>query len=78
METKCLIVDDDVTIAENTAEYFNMFDVPTAYVTTYQEAIAFLEQNEVSLILLDVNLGEKSGFELCKRIREDYDMPIFF
>ena len=75
---KCLIVDDDVTIAENTAEYFNMFDVPTAYVTSYDEAIAFLEKNEVSLILLDINLGEKSGFELCKRIREDYDMPIFF
>lgn len=77
-KTKCLIVDDDVTIAENTAEYFNMFDVPTAYVTSYDEAITFLEKNETSLILLDVNLGEKSGFELCKRIREDYDMPIFF
>lgn len=78
MDTKCLIVDDDVTIAENTAEYFNMFDLPTSYVTGYDEAIAFLEANEVSLILLDINLGEKSGFELCKRIREDYDMPIFF
>nr|MCR5337291.1 response regulator transcription factor [Lachnospiraceae bacterium] len=44
----------------------------------YDEAITFLEKNEVSLILLDINLGEKSGFELCKRIREDYDMPIFF
>ena len=78
METKCLIVDDDVTIAENTAEYFNMFDLPTSYVTNYEDAIAFLEANEVSLILLDINLGERSGFELCKRIREDYDMPIFF
>ena len=78
MNVKCLIVDDDVTIAENTAEYFNMFDVPTAYVTSYDEAIMFLEEHEVSLILLDINLGEKSGFELCKRIREDYDMPIFF
>ena len=78
METKCLIVDDDVTIAENTAEYFNMFDLPTSYVTGYDDAVAFLEANEVSLILLDINLGEKSGFELCKRIREDYDMPIFF
>ena len=78
MVTKCLIVDDDLTIAENTAEYFNMFDVPTAYVTGYDEAVEFLEKNEVSLILLDINLGKESGFELCKRIREDYDMPIFF
>ncbi len=78
MDTKVLIVDDDITIAENTAEYFNVFEVPTAYVTNYDEAITFLEENEVSLILLDINLGEKSGFELCKKVREDYDMPIFF
>ncbi|MBR4759275.1 MAG: response regulator transcription factor [Lachnospiraceae bacterium] len=78
MDTKVLIVDDDITIAENTAEYFNVFEVPTAYVTNYDEAITFLEENEVSLILLDINLGEKSGFELCRKVREDYDMPIFF
>ena len=75
---KCFVIDDDVTIAETTAEYFNMFDIQTAYATSYDEAVDFLEENEVSLILLDVNLGDKSGFELCKRIRKDYDMPILF
>lgn len=78
MNYQCLIVDDDVTIAENTAEYFNIFDVSTAYVTSYEAAINFLDANEVSLILLDINLGDGSGFELCKRIRKDYDMPILF
>ena len=78
MNYKCLIVDDDITIAETTAEYFTMFDLSCAYVTGYDEAIRFLEENEVFLILLDINLGEKSGFALCKRIREEYDMPIFF
>lgn len=72
------MIDDDVTIAETTAEYFNMFDVSTAYVTSYEEAERFLEENEVSLILLDINLGDRSGFELCKNIRRSYDMPIFF
>ena len=78
MNYQCLIVDDDVTIAENTAEYFNIFDVSTAYVTSYEAAITFLDENQVSLILLDINLGDGSGFELCKRIRKDYDMPILF
>ncbi|MBO4604387.1 MAG: response regulator transcription factor [Clostridiales bacterium] len=78
MNYKCLVVDDDITIAENTAEYFNMFDISTAYVTSYDAAIDFLEVNETSLVLLDINLGDKSGFELCKRIRKDYDMPILF
>lgn len=78
MNYKCLVVDDDITIAETTAEYFNMFDTKTAYVTSYGEALEFLDKNEVSLILLDINLGDGSGFELCKRIRVEYDMPILF
>ena len=78
MDYKCLIVDDDITIAENTAEYFNIFDIKTAFVTSYDEAISFLEGNETSLVLLDINLGDKSGFELCKKIRQEFDMPILF
>ena len=36
---KVLIIDDDDVIAQSTAEYFNMFDVKTAYVTGYDEAV---------------------------------------
>ncbi len=75
---KVLMVDDDELIAQSTAEYFNMFDVKTAYVTGYDEAVAFLEDHMVSLLLLDINLGDRSGFDLCRKIRENYDMPILF
>lgn len=78
MKYQCLMVDDDITIAETTAEYFNIFDIKTAYVMGYDETLKFLDENEVSLILLDINLGERSGFELCKQIRTAYDMPILF
>ena len=77
-EFKVLMVDDDEVIAQSTAEYFNMFDVKTAYVTSFEEAVTFLSRHEVSLLLLDINLGDKSGFDLCKKVREDFDMPIFF
>ena len=75
---KVLIIDDDEVIAQSTAEYFNMFDVKSAYVTGYDEAVAFLEKNLVSLLLLDINLGDRSGFDLCRKVRENYDMPILF
>ena len=78
MDYKVLMIDDDKVIAESTAEYFNMFDVKTAFVTSYEEAVGFLEKNTVSLLLLDINLGDKSGFDLCKQVRENYDMPILF
>lgn len=77
-DVKVLIIDDDEVIAQSTAEYFNMFDISTAYVTGFEEAVSFLEDHLVSLLLLDINLGDKSGFDLCRRVRESYDMPILF
>ncbi|MEE1061234.1 MAG: response regulator transcription factor [Ruminococcus sp.] len=78
MDYKVLVIDDDEVIAQSTAEYFNMFDIKTAYVTSFEEAVEFFEKKQVSLLLLDINLGDKSGFELCKNIRKKYDMPILF
>lgn len=75
---KVLMIDDDEMIATATSEYFNMFGVKTSCVTSYADAVAFLEEHDVSLLLLDINLGEKSGFDLCRKIRENYDLPIFF
>ena len=75
---KVLMIDDDEVIAQTTAEYFNMFDVRTAYVTCYDDAVSFLESHTADLLLLDINLGDRSGFDLCRKVREDYDMPIFF
>ena len=75
---KVLMIDDDEMIATATSEYFNMFGVKTSYVTSYADAVAFLEEHDVSLLLLDINLGERSGFELCRKVRENYDLPIFF
>ena len=78
MHYNCLIVDDEKELAENTSEYFNMFDVSTEYVTETSDCLAFLEKNSVDLILLDINLGGASGFELCKKLRESLDVPIIF
>ena len=75
---KVLMIDDDEMIAAATSEYFNMFGVATAYVTGYDDAVAFIEKHDVSLLLLDINLGEKTGFDLCRKIRESCDIPIFF
>lgn len=75
---KVLMIDDDEMIAAATSEYFNMFGVTTAYVTSYDDAVSFLERHDVSLLLLDINLGDRSGFDLCRKIRESFDIPIFF
>ena len=78
MHYDCLIVDDEIELAKMTAEYFEMFDVKTQYVESAASCFAFLAENEADLILLDINLGDGSGFEVCKKVREEYQLPILF
>ena len=78
MKYDCLIIDDEKELANNTSEYFNMFDVKTAAVYSSTEADDFLSSNEVSLLLLDINLSDGSGFEFCKKIRQTLNIPILF
>ena len=78
MRYDCLIIDDEQELANNTCEYFNMFDVKTHAVYSSAEANAFLNTNETSLVLLDINLSDGSGFELCKKIRQTLNIPILF
>ena len=78
MHYNCLIVDDETELAKMTAEYFQMFDITTAYVNSAEECYKFFEDNTVDLLLLDINLGNGSGFDVCKKIREEYQLPILF
>ncbi|WP_054940364.1 response regulator transcription factor [Paenibacillus ihuae] len=78
MKYDCLIVDDETELAETTSEYFNLFNVLTAFVTSADACRNFLKEHTVSLILLDINLGGESGFQLCKELRQMTDIPILF
>ncbi|MCR4846118.1 MAG: response regulator transcription factor [Eubacterium sp.] len=78
MHYNCLIVDDEEELAKMTAEYFEMFDIKTQYVTSAASCFDFLKKNEVDIILLDINLGDGSGFDVCKKVREEYQLPILF
>lgn len=78
MKYDCLIVDDEEMLANSTKDYFNLFGVNTYAVYSYKECIAFLKDNEAELILLDINLKDGLGFNLCKEIRENTNIPILF
>ena len=78
MKYNCLIVDDEKILADSTAEYFNLFGVSAAAVYRAESCREFFEAHSAELILLDINLGEGSGFELCKELRQSTDIPILF
>lgn len=78
MKYDCLIIDDERELADNTCDYFNLFGVSSRAVYSGTDALEFMDENEVSVVLLDINLGDGSGFEICKNIRKTKDIPIIF
>lgn len=78
MNYNCLIIDDEIELSKMTQEYFEMFEVSCAVVSTADECLEFLKENSADVFLLDINLGNESGFTLCKTLREKYDTPILF
>lgn len=78
MKYDCLIIDDEKLLADSTAEYFNLFGVTAAAVYGTEECREFFRTNSADLLLLDINLGNDSGFGLCKELRKKTQIPILF
>ena len=76
---KILIIEDDEAIKIGLKYYLEQesFDIVTA--ANGEEAIKEIENNmDISLILLDINLPDISGFELFKKIKVIKNFPIIF
>ena len=71
-----LIVDDEPGITDMIKSYFvSEYDVLTAY--SGREALQKLT-GKPDLILLDINMPEMDGLEVCKKIRQFVSSPILF
>ena len=74
----CFIIDDDTNIASTICEYFKLFDLSCEYAADYETGLRAINEKQPSVVLLDINLGEQTGFELCKKLRETSEVPIIF
>lgn len=77
MQDKILIVDDETDIVSMLKDYFewNGYDVLTA--SGGLEAIKKAEM-QPDIMLLDVNMPDMDGMEVCSRIRDFVSCPILF
>lgn len=73
---RILIVEDDADIAMVEEVYLQSAGFETEIVTEGTAVSATLEWEHFDLILLDVMLPGKSGYEVCKEIRDVIDIPI--
>ena len=67
---KALVVDDNDVNRILATRLLSKAGWSVADVDCGEAALAYLEANTVSLILLDVSMPTMSGQEVCKRIRE--------
>lgn len=76
--TNLLIVEDDKLLNKGISYAFINENYNVISTFHYEEGLlAFLNQN-IDLILLDINLPQKSGIQLCEEIRKTSEIPIIF
>lgn len=72
-----LIVEDEEDIADLLADYFEMEGFTTAVAPDAASALEACRRAP-DVILLDVNLPDGDGFEVCRRVRKNVACPILF
>jgi DNA-binding NarL/FixJ family response regulator len=74
MATKVFIVDDHYMVIEGIRSLLqNEKAVEWAgHATNASSCLAFLQQQQPDVILMDINLPDKNGIDLCKEVKEKY------
>ncbi len=73
---KVLIIDDDESLADLLTQYLARFDMKLLSANCPSLGYELLALEKPDAIILDVMLPEQDGFEVCKQIRKDNDIPI--
>lgn len=73
---KILIVEDDEDIAMVEKVYLESAGFETSILADGSQVAGLLEKERFDLILLDLMLPQKSGYEICSEIRDRLDIPI--
>jgi two-component system response regulator VanR len=75
-QLKILIVDDEKEIADLVEIHLSNEDYEVFKLYDGTKALETLKNNGISLAILDIMMPGINGLELCRKIREDYNIPI--
>jgi DNA-binding response OmpR family regulator len=73
-----LLVEDDEEIAGLMRDFLEAEGFKVRHAATGRDATEELEHARPDCVLLDVMLPDESGFEICRRLRRDSDVPVLF
>lgn len=74
-----LLIEDESAIADTVVYALESEGLRCVWKNLGREGVAYLhDHGDVSLVILDVGLPDGNGFEFCKEIRRDSNVPIIF
>ncbi len=78
MQHRVLVVDDEQSIVDNLSYALETEGLEVLTAGTAGEATRVLDADGIDLVVLDVGLPDVNGFDLCRDIRRQSDVPILF
>lgn len=75
-DKKILIVDDDTNICELLRLYLEKDGFQTIVANDGEKAVEYAQKYSPSLILLDIMLPRLDGWQVCREVRKESDVPI--
>ena len=76
MSTKILVIDDDANICEMLRLYFENEGYEVKCALDGVEGVSYFKIYEPDLVLLDIMLPQKDGYQVCREIREISSKPV--
>jgi DNA-binding response OmpR family regulator len=71
-----LLVEDEPSVGELVRSYLTRDGYRVVWVRSGEEALAELDRHPVRMVLLDVGLPGKDGFDVCREVRARSTVPI--
>ena len=75
---KILIIDDDEDLSMIISDMLESYGYNVTCAIDSEKAFNLLSNNTYHIILLDINLPDTDGFELCKELRRTSTIPVIF
>ena len=75
---KVLIIDDDEDLSFIISEMLESYGYNVTCAENSEKAFELLENHTYHIILLDINLPDSTGFEICQELRRTSTTPVIF